>query len=131
MTSLSEHLKNATPEIPDFIAAFLEKIQRVRQEGPTPSEREKIRLLKQSLKREGDREQARARRTLQIIKEKTGRRMLWRRGSIQRARRAQRTPQSHKTDSGPGSDPDPEPPIRGAMPPRQPYIYSLATGGAQ
>ena len=123
MTSLSHQEQNASP--PDFFIAFLNKVRRETARPRTPEEIHRTRVMLDGLKRAGERAARAARHALQITKEKAMRHILWRGRGTGRTRRAQRTPCSHKTDSGPGGDPDPEP--------RRPYICSLPAcrmGGA-
>ncbi len=123
MTILSHQAQNASP--PDFFIRFMEKVQRETTRTRSPEERHKIRVMMDGFKRTSERIAREARHSLQIAKEKMMRRFLWRAQGTRRVRRAQRTQSSHKTDSGPGGDPDPEP--------RRPYIYSLPAfrdGGA-
>lgn len=122
MTSLSHQAQNATP--PDFFVAFCEKVRRETERTRTPEERRKVKVMMDGFKRTSERIAREARHSLQIAKEKMMRRFLWRAQGTRRARRAQRTPQSHRTDSGPGGDPDPEP--------RPPYssLPAFRDGGA-
>ena len=115
MTILIDTPQNASP--PDFFIRFQEKVRRETQRPRTPEERRKIQTLLADLRRNGESIAAEARHLIQTM-----RRLLWRGRGNSRTHRAQRTPQSHKTDSGPGGDPDPEP--------RRDYIYSLTPGGA-
>ena len=123
MTSLSHQAQNATP--PDFFVAFCEKVRRETERTRTPEEIRKAKVMLDGLKRAGERAAREARHFLQVTQEKALRHILWRARGTGRTHRAQRTPSSHKTDSGPGGDPDPEP--------RRPYICSLPAyrmGGA-
>ena len=122
MTSLSHQEQNASP--PDFFIAFLEKVRRETTRPRTPEEIRKAKVMLDGLKRAGERAAREARHFLQITKEKALRHILWRGRGTRRAHRAQRTPSSHKTDSGPGGDPDPEPPRRPL------YSLPVCMGGA-
>ena len=124
MTILIDTPQNATP--PDFFIRFMEKVQRETTKPRTPEEIHRTRVMLDGLKRAGERAARAARHSLQIAKEKAARRFLWRARGAGRTHRAQRTPSSHKTDSGPkGGDPDPEPPHRDHI-----YSLSLIPGGA-
>ena len=121
MTILIDTPQNASP--PDFFIRFQEKVRRETQRPRTPEEIRKAKVMLDGLKRAGERAAREARHFLQVTQEKALRHILWRGRGTRRVRRAQRTPQSHKTDSGPGGDPDPEP--------RRPYSsLPVYRGGA-
>ena len=122
MTTISHQTQNATP--PDFFVAFCEKVRRETERTRTPEEIRKAKVMLDGLKRAGERAAREARNFLQVTQEKALRHILWRARGTSRTHRAQRTPQSHKTDSGPkGGDPDPEP--------RRPYSsLPVCRGGA-